>query len=271
MIVFTTFTSTGYTDARDRIIKEVTLTGLFDKVYTYNETELTQELLSSPTFKIKKGLGYYSWKPDIIWQTFDKVNEGDIIVYLDAGCTVCKSKEWEEFFECLNNFDVLAFRLHQRNFKWTRKSVFEHFADSINSIWKESFQYGANALILKKSNFSLNFISEWRDYMINRLDLCGEVNEDERKFEDSRFILNRYDQTILTALIYKYKYTGKIFSKWEHFEGYDPFRKQAFTASRIRNNGSLNDSKRMKIVFHGLVKQYLFYPFMGNYIANKYK
>lgn len=269
MIVFATFTSTGYEAARDRIVKEVTANGRFDKVYTYNETELTLELLASPTFKIKKGLGHYSWKPDIIWQTLNKVNEGDIVVYLDAGCSVYDCNEWDKFFSYLEKYDILAFRLHQYNYKWTRKSVFDHFSSEINTNWRESFQYGANALMLKKNDASLTFVREWREYMIGRLDLCGDVSKEERPYEDFRLVENRYDQTIMTALLYKYMSKGNIKSIWEHFEGNDPFRSQAFKASRKRNNKDRDVTSDFRSTIKCIVKQYLFYPVVGNYILFK--
>ena len=265
MIVFTTFTSTGYEAARDRITSEVRACGHFDDVFTYDETQLTPELLASPTFKIKKGLGHYSWKPDIIWQTLNRVNEGDIVVYLDAGCTVYDSKEWEKYFRDLTQYDILAFRLHQRNYNWTRKSVFEHFSEN-KSNWRDNFQFGANALIVKKSSNGLSFITEWRDYMINRLDLCGDVPKGEMENEDPRLIENRYDQTILTALVYKYYQKGCVKAVWEHFEGTDFLRKQAFKASRNRNTKSIDYTAGYKKTIKCFIKQYLYYPFKGNYI-----
>ena len=269
MIVFTTFTSTGYEAARDRIIKEVTANGRFDKVYSYNETELTPELLGSPTFKIKKGLGHYSWKPDVIWQTLNRVNDGDVVVYLDAGCSVYDCNEWDKYFSYLQKYDILAFRLHQRNYNWTRRSVFEHFSKSINYNWKDSFQFGANALIVKKTQNGIAFVSDWRDYMISRLDLCGDVPPDEKKNEDSRLKENRYDQTILTALIYKYLQRGCVKTLWEHFEGEDLFRKQAIKATRKRNQQSVDETVRISKRLKCFIKQYLFYPIIGNYIWYK--
>lgn len=266
MIIFTTFTSTGYEPARDKIVKEVTANGRFDKVYTYNETELTPELLASPTFKIKKGLGHYSWKPDIIWQTLNSVNEGDIVVYLDAGCSVYDCKEWDVFFQYLQNYDILAFRLHQRNYNWTRKSVFEHFSSIIETNWRDGFQIGANALMVKKSLEGLSFVTEWRNYMINRLDLCGDVCVDELSDEDPRLKENRYDQTILTALVYKYIQKGCVKTVWEHFEGEDIFREQAFKATRRRNLESVDKTVRFSGKMKCFIKQYLFYPSLGNYI-----
>ena len=269
MKVFTTFTSTGYETARDRITSEVSACGCFDTIITYDETQLTPELLASPTFQIKKGLGHYSWKPDIIWQTLNKVNEGDIVVYLDAGCTVYTSKEWDKYFGYLEQYDILAFRLHQRNYNWTRKSAIEHFSPIISSNWVDGFQFGANALFVKKSIAGLAFVTEWRDYMINRLDLCGDVPEKEMDKEDPRLIENRYDQTILTALVYKYHLLNKAKTVWEHFEGDDLFRSQAFKATRKRNVKSVDKTARLSKRIKCFVKQYLFYPFLGNLIWNK--
>ena len=269
MRIFTTFTSTGYEAARDRIVEEVKATGYFDTIQTYSEKELTPELQASPTFQIKKGLGHYSWKPDIIWQTLNKVNDGDIVVYLDAGCSVYDSKEWVEFFDYLKANDILAFKLHQRNYQWTRNNVFEHFSSIIKSNWRESFQMGANALIVKKSSMGMSFVSEWRGYMINRLDLCGDVPENEISKEDSRLIENRYDQTILTALIYKYLQLGCVKTLWEHFEGKDPFRHQAFIAARKRNSRSVDRTRSWSRMIKCFTKQYLFYPFVGNFIWYK--
>lgn len=269
MIIFTTFTSTGYEAARDRILNEVKASRKFDLSYSYNEQQLTPELLSSPTFLIKKGLGHYSWKPDIIWQTLKKANDGDVIVYLDAGCSVFPCKEWDKYFGYLGEYDILAFRLHQRNYLWTRNSVFEHFSSIIDSNWRENFQMGANVLIVKKSAVGMSFVSEWRDYMINRLDLCGDVPKDEMPKEDSRLIENRYDQTILTALVYKYLQLGCVKTVWEHFEGEDSFRQQAFIAARKRNSQSVDRTGSWPNKMRCLIKQYLFYPFAGNFIWYK--
>ena len=269
MIIFTTFTSTGYEAARDRILNEIKASGKFDLSYSYNENQLTPELLSSPTFQIKKGLGHYSWKPDIIWQTMNKANEGDIIVYLDAGCSVFPCKEWDKYFGYLTEYDILVFRLHQRNYQWTRNNVFEHFSSIIKFNWRESFQMGANVLIVKKSTYGMSFVSEWRDYMINRLDLCGDVPKNGMLKEDPRLIENRYDQTILTALTYKYLQLGNAKTVWEHFEGEDPFRPQAFIATRKRNSQSVDRTGSWPNKMRSLTKQYLFYPFVGNFIWYK--
>lgn len=263
---FTTFASTGFEDTRDRIVKEAEFTHLFSAIFTYNEMQLSEELLKSPTFQIKKGYGLYSWKPDVIWKTLQKVMDGDVVVYLDAGCSIYPCKEWQKLFNKMCNFDVIAFNIHQRNYQWTRRSVFDYFKDDIPYNWKDLFQFGANALIVKKTPIGMDFISEWRDIMINRLDLCGDVPEEELSLEDKRFIENRYDQTIMTALLYKYMATGKVKAVWEHFEGKDIFKKQAFIASRKRKGRNSSNAESFKKKAIRILRTYIYYPLFGNSI-----
>lgn len=261
MILFTTFASKNMSVVAERIKKEALDTGIFDKALSIDEEGLTSELLASDTFKIKKGFGYYSWKPDTIWQTLQKANDGDIIVYCDAGCTLQNSREWNVFFTLLEKYSILGFRIVQKNYLWTRISVFEHFQNQIKTDWKNLFQFGANAIIIKKSKDSVSFISEWRDYMINRLDLCGDVVIEHKNLEDPRFIENRYDQTIMTALLYKYKEKGSAVHIWENFEGYNIFKKQAIIATRNRVGRNPNDYKSIKHIAWRSFKNIILYPF----------
>lgn len=266
MNVFVTFCSTDYEWTKDRICKEAIETDFFDKALSFNEKELSPELLKSDTFKIKKGLGHYSWKPDAIWLAMQQCNEGDIIVYCDAGCSLSPSKEWEKFKNILNEYSVLSFNIYQRNYQWTRKTVFEHFAGIIKTDWKNGYQVGANCLLVKNDEIGRQFVSEWRDYMINRLDLCGDVPEKELEYEDARFIENRYDQTILTALSYKYSDNKTAKMLWEHFEGFDPFRKQSMRASRLRKKGDVDYSKLTRKLLWRLFRFYILYPITNNSI-----
>lgn len=263
MNIFVTFASSNFKDVASRIINEAMSIGYFDKAYSIDETQLTSELLESETFHVKKGYGLYSWKPDTIWQALEKAAPNDIIVYCDAGCTLQKSKEWDEYFRLMESNDALGFRIQQRNFNWTRKSVFDFFKTEIHIDWKNGFQYGANALIVKNSEMGKAFISEWRSIMIHRLDLCGDVHPEEKKLEDERFISNRYDQTILTSLLFKYSEIGNIKSIWEHFEGYDPFREQAVIATRSRKGRENYNAQSLKHVLWRLYKDNVMYPYFN--------
>lgn len=270
MHIFITFASTGLEDVGKRIEEEAKLTHFFSEFYIYNEKDLSTELLSSPTFQEKRGFGLYSWKSDIILQTLEKANEGDIIVYLDAGCVINANNKWDNLVNELNGKDILTFLIHQRNYMWVRKNVFDYYSTSIPYNWKEMFQCGANAIVVRKSPVSVKFISEWRNIMINRLDLCGDAPEEELSQEDPRFIKNRYDQTILTALAYKYYPTGKVKLLWEHFEGKDILSKQAFIAARKRAGRNERDAYTMRRELMRIIRTSIIYPFYTFLIRHKY-
>lgn len=261
MRIFVTFTSSNYKDVASRISSEAKATGFFDRVCVLDETMLSEELINCETFKIKKGYGLYSWKPDVIWQVLCDSSEGDIIVYCDAGCVIQKSREWCRYFTAMKTYDVTAFRIHQKNYQWVRKSVFDYFNNDIHTNWKQLFQFGANAVIIKNSNMGRHLVNEWRQLMINRLDLCGDVNPSDLNKEDPRFIENRYDQAILTGLLYKYSELCKINAVWENFEGYNPFRKQAIIAARNRKGRNKDKVYSVKHILWRFYRKCVLYPF----------
>lgn len=94
--------------------------------------------------------------------------------------------------------------------------------------------------------------------MINHPELVVDVTD---KAEEKKcFKENRHDQTIYSALVYKYFDTGKIYTMWEHIEDYDIFSKQAIMATRLRDGEKESFAKKIKSVFKRIVKDFLFKP-----------
>jgi hypothetical protein len=90
----------------------------------------------SELFSYKRGGGYYCWKADILLQQLDKSNEGDIIVYCDAGCTVEKSGRdlFFSYIDLLRNscHDTLSFEHDNSHHdlsekRWTTRQLFKYF------------------------------------------------------------------------------------------------------------------------------------------------
>lgn len=77
--------------------------GVFDNVCGYSEFDVTEELAKTKMFKQERGGGYWTWKPDIIYTAMQQMQDGDILVYCDAGCTLQQSKEWSRIWKKLEN------------------------------------------------------------------------------------------------------------------------------------------------------------------------
>ena len=78
-----------------------------------------------------KGYGYWIWKPYLINKELEKMNDGDILVYADAGCKINKNgkKRFLEYIELLNNnekkYGVISFQLDYEEYMYTKNKIFE--------------------------------------------------------------------------------------------------------------------------------------------------
>lgn len=262
--IFITYGDCGYEDAKARICEEAKATGEFDEIISYGRDDLSEVLLQSDIINIKRGGGLWSWKPDIILTTMEKFQDGDAIVYCDAGCSLYPSKEWKEYWKKLEHHDIIAQRIYQRTDHWTRKEILDFFKEN-GKKWPQCFQYQATP-VFKNTFFSRMFVQEWRDLMVRHPEFAMDVAEDERSLQHKGFIENRHDQAIYSALIYKYladtKTNNKIYTQWEHIEDYDPFRKQAIRATRMRQGQREPLKLLIKRCIKRIIKDYILCPFV---------
>lgn len=261
---FITYGDDLFEDAKKRIIKEAELTGEFDYTIAYNQTQVTDELKHSYVFSVKRGGGLWSWKPDIILQTLNIMDTDDVLVYCDAGCQLQACKEWDWYWSKLLTHDIIAQRIYQRTENWTRIEILKEF-ESNGRFWPKMYQFQAT-IIMKKTDFVVDFVKHWRDLMINRPILALDVTSDERCHQHQSFKENRHDQAIYSALIYKYlsipTLRKRIYVMWEHLEDIDIIRKQAIRATRCR--GKLLPTKKMqlKAILKRMVKSVVYKPFI---------
>lgn len=262
MKYFITYGDEAFCDARKKIAKEAESLGEFDKIIPFERSMLSKELLKSEIINEKRGGGLWSWKPDIIWQAMQKGKKGDYIVYCDAGCSLYPSKEWKNIWKKLEKYDIIAQRIYQRTDHWTRKEIIDYFSDNGQS-WLSMCQFQATIIIII-SDFTLQFINEWREIMLNHSHLAMDVKDEERKHQLPQFIENRHDQAIYSALVYKYlrrpETRNLIYTQWEHIEDLDPFCSQAIRATRLRCGEVESTSHRRKAIAKRLIKDFIIKP-----------
>ncbi len=261
--IFITYGDDGYEAAKNKIVASVKSIKVFDKIYAYGIEDLSDELLKSEVIKIKRGGGLWSWKPDVILSTMERSQDGDIIVYCDAGCSVYPSKEWSKYWKKLENHDIIVQRIYQRTDRWTRKELLDMFSSNGKN-WPKCYQYQATPMF-KVSEFTKQFVREWRDLMISNPKLAMDVTPEERSSQHSSLIENRHDQAIFSSLVYKYlkcsETKDKIYTQWEHIEDLDPFFKQAIRATRLRHGEDETSKHRKVAIFKRLIKDYCLKPF----------
>lgn len=253
MTYFITYGSHNFEISKQRIGQEAIDTGYFDKVILYSDSDLPDEITNSYLFKFRRGGGYWIWKPYIIHETLKKMNDGDFLVYVDSGSKIQKANEWKKYFELLKKYDSVFFLINCTNQEYTKLKTLMYFKE-VAKYFNKRFQIGANFLIIKKTNEMLLFVNEWKNTMLIHPELVVDPKKEDLKNEDKKFIENRYDQSILTGLVYKYENKYNIKTKFNHFEGgKDTIIKQATIATRI------SDISTHEIKDRNIIKSILYY------------
>ena len=81
-------------------------------------------------YQEEEDIGY--GKLNLLEIMFDRIDDNDFLVYLDAGCHINKfgKKRLIEYFEKFENNDygILSFQMHNQPEKfWTTKEIFNYF------------------------------------------------------------------------------------------------------------------------------------------------
>jgi hypothetical protein len=97
---FITFAANGtnYIDAANRLICQAHSLDFFDQIYLFTIDDLIADKQFWQTHsefisKNNRGYGYWLWKPYIIKKTLESLSDGDILLYLDAGCEIDKDNK----------------------------------------------------------------------------------------------------------------------------------------------------------------------------------
>ncbi len=167
---FVSYGDINYTESLNRIGSEAESLGLFDEVRLYSDSSLP-EPFKGYTQRYKRGGGYWMWKPWVIHDMLERMDEGDIVVYADAGCTLLPHSDWNMYFSRLEKEDkeAIFFIAEGKNRRWCKRDVFSFFTPKDDS-WKNANQIQATFFIVRKSRGNAVF-SRWYDAALHNPEL----------------------------------------------------------------------------------------------------
>lgn len=219
MIHFITYGSGGpnYERAKQRILKEAAQFGVFDRITGHGMDTLSPEFREKykDVLSMRRGGGYWIWKFDIIQQELSKINEGDFIVYADAGCTINASENAiKRFYDCLkilsdSPYGILNYSINAQEYIWTTQQIFEHFNVDSKSMVATSNQRIATIFIVQKNAHSEKWLSTIMDTLAHdRFLFTDKYNNNQPNpcFRD-----NRHDQSVASVVS---KLQGSIVIPW---------------------------------------------------------
>jgi len=208
-ISFISYGNDTFKSAKERIKKEAEAMGIFNgTIRIYGPEDLSPEFKAAvgPTLNEARGGGYWLWKAYIIKDMLTRLNEDDILLYADAGCSLQpvglpRLKEYVEMISKSSGKSVLGMMLPHPEQKWTSSAIFEHFGLTPEDERWTSNQILATVSMYRKCKESLEFVNAWVKEAMEHPKLFTDENNQESKVKNPGFIENRHDQSIFSILI----------------------------------------------------------------------
>lgn len=225
--VFITFASSDLHRSLFRIEKQARALAFYDQLCIFTEHDLAPDFQARFKQHLRigsRGYGYWCWKPQIILQLLDRVNEGDVIQYTDAGCHLNKNgiDRLADYFNFAQNAEngILAFQagppgpelqFDKRQFQlfpdgeWAKGDLLDYFSvrDQKEVVFTPSV--GAGILFIRKCPQSIRLIQEWLEVI--EVDFHFIDDTPSRSPNLPGFREHRHDQAIFSLLCKKYGVT----------------------------------------------------------------
>ena len=205
-ISFVSFANSRYA-SQTRIKSEAEEMHFFDHIYVGDEKMLEPWYYEKYKDRwSERGFGYWQWKSYLIRRVMDRMEEGDFLIYADAGCTlnprgIPRLNKYLQMVE-ENPCGVLGFDQHFREAEWTKADLFEYFGVLGTPQYMNHGQVAGTCIILQKKPTAQHLIDEWHYVMHFHHDLVTDSPSHIPNVEN--FQENRHDQSVFSLLMVKY-------------------------------------------------------------------
>ena len=204
-VALTTLSNELYAESRLRLTTSAEKFGI-SKIYSYDFEDIKETSFYNEHKLIlqqKKGMGFWLWKPFIIRESLNKLNNGDVLIYADAGSSIIGSLD-PLIEKCNKDFPILLFANgNLKNRYWIKRDCFVQMDCDEKKYW-DGLQVDAALTIFRKNEFTMNFVNEWLQYCIVPSIITDAPNvEGEKNFWGFHF--HRMDQSVLSLLAIRHK------------------------------------------------------------------
>ncbi|MFM9151545.1 MAG: hypothetical protein ACKOPU_04635 [Candidatus Planktophila sp.] len=150
-----------------------------------------------------RGFGYWIWKPYLILKKLNEINEGEILLYLDA-CTLLNKRgkaRFEEYVQRVldNPEHCLFFKNNQKIGHWCKMDLLHNYESE--SLIQENDMIAA-VMFIQKTPENLRFFEMFYTSACtySHIDDSPSVLPNLEIFKE-----HRHDQSLFTLLAYKYR------------------------------------------------------------------
>lgn len=205
MIIAINYANEGFAKAQ-KLNLETALQQGADRVIAYTPQDIDSDFAekNKEILSAKKGNGYYLWKPYFLNKAYKELQDGDYLIYTDAGSVYvdkiqhlidCMEREQQEIM-------VFSLELGMLERKYAKRDAFVLMGCDAPAFTDTSQSIGGY-VILKKSPFVEKFLKEDLEYAQDpRIITEIENTQGLSNYED--FVAHRHDQVVWSLMIKKY-------------------------------------------------------------------
>jgi hypothetical protein len=208
---FITFATPEFMSYAEDNVKSALSIGGFDtaKIYTLNDIDSDFESKNSNILTQPRGSGYWLWKPYIIFKKLLEMDENDVLCYNDSKY-IWKTNVRRLEADILNNKNIGVYTNKPNSGNYFEKQLTKGDSFLLMNIpdnnygneIKNSAQAWAGFILLRKCFNPIRFVSEWLTYSQDYRIITDSQSMLVKN--DSSFIENRHDQSILSLLCKKW-------------------------------------------------------------------
>lgn len=207
MFYFLVYNDNTHTNYLRQLIRSVEKYGGEFRIIIFNKRDIDNEFVekNKDILNCKRGGGYWLWKPYIINEVLKKINNGDIVFYLDSKYYFINNLS-NLYSNYMINNDILVWKNKPNDHTWFMKNLCKMDVivkyNMINKVFRESVvDCWAGAIIVKKTDNTVLYIQEWLDMCCNYED----ISDSKSRLKNSPlFVEHRHDQSLLSIVMYKY-------------------------------------------------------------------
>lgn len=262
---FCTFADSRLRRSLNRIQKQSLEMKTYDNVFIFDETRLNKDFkdkFKDYLIQGSRGYGYWSWKPQIILQVLNQVEDGDVVQYSDSGCHLNKNGKARlvEYFDLAKNSKngILSFRsknIDELNedekfygnleFKYNKADLLSYLGVVNNSSITNTVQYEAGIIFVRKDATTVKFFEDWINVFSKDFHFIDDTPSVLPNIEG--FIDHRHDQSIYSILC-KLKGVEELYSSEYYTDGdWDTLKNFPIWVKRDMDFGFLQKNKKILI------------------------
>jgi hypothetical protein len=197
----------NYYNALNRIYEQVKNLNIFDFNIKYTDINLKNDHHFWQQHQVfiennKRGYGYWLWKPYIILQTLNIMQDNEILLYADAGCEIMNNpEEMKQLLKNCDNNELLYSSTPCIERQWNKRDLL-NYMDMDKPHFINTLQSQATFILIKKNVNTFNFIKEWYDIASTNYHFIDDSSSILQNYDD--FIEHRHDQSIFSLLTKKF-------------------------------------------------------------------